>query len=341
MGMFAWNQLLRITTTRSLYLLGAGASEPEIGRGAQLPNEIRRKFWANGVFPASVQPTSPLKSAILKADTAFQQDDCFIAQRELDALTPPEFVEVVIAQLLTRKDRVFPEQYRVFDLFYPSVIFNFNVDNLADQIHWKHDIDYPHLKIAPVVAHAIFMQKAVNWLAIPIHVAEYFQYWRPVPESPSITSTEPYRDSYCRLKDVFPTIRHVCLIGYSFGAWGEGIDDAESFEMITDLLRWKPKPVLVVNPAPHGLIDLLEGSIKQRVFGLSCKWNVLAKFMATGLFRKAYMSSAGSIKRFTDCFLWFDEIVSESGERKLAVGDLMLRRVWRRYFQRTFNGLIT
>ncbi|MBU4263399.1 MAG: hypothetical protein KKC76_16195 [Proteobacteria bacterium] len=333
--MFAWNQFLRTTTTRSLYLLGAGASAPEISRGAQLSKEVRRLFWENGVFPASAQPTSSLKSAILKESTGFQQDDCFITQRELDDLTPPEFMEVAVAQLLTRKERICPVQYQIFDLFYPSFIFNFNVDNLADCIHWKHEAHYPHLKIEPLIAHAEFMQKALTWLAIPACVAEYFPYWRPVPESPFITSTEPYQARYRRLKDVFSTIRNVCLIGYSFGAWGGGIDDAESFEMLTDLLRWQPKPVLVVNPEPYNLIYLLEGSIKQKVFGLPCKWNILSKFIATGLFHKTYLASAGSIKRFTYSFLRFDEFMSEYNERMLEYDrsdvDTVLRQGFKMY----------
>ena len=147
---FAWNLLFRTTTTHSLYLLGAGASDPEIDIGTKLSNEVRERFWANGIFPVTTEKTTPLKAAILRPDTTFQLRNCCIEQRELDALTPPNFVEVVVAQLLTRKDSIFPAQYRVFDLFYPSVIFNFNVDNLADRIHQKHEIHYPHMKIDPV-----------------------------------------------------------------------------------------------------------------------------------------------------------------------------------------------
>lgn len=95
-----------------------------------------------------------------------------------------------------------------------------------------------------------------------------------------MTSSKPYS----HLKVVFPTIHCVCLIGYSFGACGGRTDDAESFEMVTDLLRWKPKPVLVVNPTPHALIDRLEASIKQKVYGLCCKWNILAEFIKSGVF---------------------------------------------------------
>ncbi|MBI4797063.1 MAG: hypothetical protein HY790_14710 [Deltaproteobacteria bacterium] len=157
--MFAWKWLLRATSIRSLYLLGAGASYPQIGIGNSLTNKVRRDVWATGIFPASIQPNSQLKSAILRENSAIQQHNCLIEQEVLDAHTPPELVEVLVAQFLTRKEEIFPTQYRVFDLFYPSVVFNFNVDNLAYGLHPKHELLYPHGKINPVIAHASYMQE--------------------------------------------------------------------------------------------------------------------------------------------------------------------------------------
>ena len=310
--MFAWDQLIRTTSNRTLYVLGAGASDPEIKFGDKLSTAVRTYFWDNGIFPTYIQPSSPLKSAILKPIRTLEKSDRIITQRELDDLTPPEFVEVIVAQLLTKIDGIFPIQYRIFDLFYPSVIFNFNVDNLADQIHWKHEVLYPHMKIDPKVAHSTIMQRALDWMILQKHVGQLFPYWRPVPESQSITSAEPYH----RLKDVFSSMRYVCFIGYSFGAWSGGIDDAESFEMITDLMRWKPKTVVVVNPHPNNLAALIESSIKQKVFCLSCKWNILAKFIVTGFFRKAFLESGGSIRGITDCFFRFEELLHNIDEKK-------------------------
>jgi len=170
------------------------------------------------------------------------------------------------------------------------------------------------MKINPLVAHSTIMQKALNWMKFHKHIGQLFPYWRPVPESQSIIATEPYH----RLKNVFSSMRCVCLIGYSFGAWSGGIDDAESFEMITDLIRRKPKTVVVINPHPNNLATLLESSIKQKVFCLSCKWNILAKFIATGFFRKAYLESGGSIDRITDYFLRFEELLHNIDEKKAS-----------------------
>jgi len=307
--MFAWNYLLRATSTRTLYLIGAGASYTEIGLGNILSDEVRKRFWDNGIFPAAVQANSPLKSAILRPNLTIQQQNCFIEQEEIDALTPPGLVEILVAQLLTLKEEIFPPQYRVFDLFYPSVIYNFNNDNLADGIHRKHELHYPHGKINHMIAHSSNMQEAIRWLAIPQSIPNYFNYWRPIPEHSSIISMNTYR----RLKDIFPTVHWVCIIGYSFGAWGGGLDDIESFELLTDLLRWKPKNVLIVNPSPQHLVELLETAIKRKtVYGLSCKWNILAKFIINGCFQRMFRKSRGSAKLITNAYLYCDEIYSRS-----------------------------
>ena len=305
--MFAWNWFLRATSIRSLYLLGAGASYPEIGLGNSLSKEVRKRFWEIGIFPALVQPTSPLKSAILRPDAAIQQHNCLIEQEVLDAHTPTEIVEVLVAQLLTRKEQIFPTQYRVFNLFHPSVIYNFNNDNLADGLHPKHEVHYPHGKINPSIAYASYMHEAMRGLAISESVAKFFNYWRPIPEHPSITSMKPYR----RLRDIFSTVHCVCIIGYSFGTWGGGMDDVESFELLSDLLRWKPKPILIVNPTPQYLVELLETAIKRKtVYGLSCKWNILANFIINGCFQKVYRGSSMSAKSISDAYLYCDEILS-------------------------------
>jgi len=243
----------------------------------------------------------------LNERSIIQQKDCLITQEELDAHTPPEIVEVLVAKCLTSKEQIFPPQYRVFDLFYPSVIYNFNNDNLADRLHQKHEIHYPHGKLNPMIAHSSILQEGLSWLSIPQSVDKFFNYQRPISEHSSITSMNPYH----RLKDILPTVNCLCIIGYSFGMWGGGMDDVESFELIMDLLRWKPKPIIIVNPSPRFVIELLETTIKRKiVYGLSFKWNILAKFIINGCFQRAYRKSCGSANLITDAYFRCEEISS-------------------------------
>lgn len=339
--MFSWDTFISATSTRSLYVLGAGASAPIIGTAAELENQVRASFWKNGIFPAEPQSMSPLKSAILgyksidqgtcgieadekndikriiKNNPCFIAGDgsivpghpiapnCFISSIELDNLTPPAFIEASIPRLLTRSDLVDLPQYRVFDYFYPSIIFNFNVDNLADVAHPKHERNYPHGKIDPGIAHSPTIVQAIQSLTIPASIQTRYDYWRPLPECQSITTT----GSYSRLKEVFPMINFLCIIGYSFGAWGGGMDDNESFEMLTDLLRWKPKPVLIVNPTPSFLVDFIGSAIHRKtVYGLGCKWNILAEFIISGQFRQI---RTGYGKLITNAYLCFENAYQE------------------------------
>ena len=303
--MFTWDWFIRATSTRSLYLLGSGASYPEIGKGDSLSKEVRKRFWENGVYPILIQPTSPLKSAILRPNLKILQQNCLIEQAELDARTPFEFIEVTLAQLLTNNQLIFPPQYRVFDYFHPSVIFNFNNDNLADKMHPKHEMLYPHGKIAPIIAHLPYMNEAIKLMSIPQSINKYFDYWRPIPELSSITEKNPYR----RLIDIFPTVNCVCIIGYSFGTWAGGIDDAESLEMIIDLLRWKPKPVLIVDPNSEHLAEIFRTVIQQiSVYELSCKWNVLANFIIKGCFQRVLQTSRGSLNDINAVYKYYEYI---------------------------------
>jgi len=182
-------------------------------------------------------------------------------------------------------------------------------------VHPKHELHYLHGWVNPTLAHSQKMQEAIESLVIPRRVAEYFDYYRPLPEPSTITSTSPYS----RLKDIFSAVSCICIVGYSFGAWGGRLDDTESFELLTDLLRWEPKPVLVVNPAPHCLVALLEAAIKRKtVYALCCKWNILARFIMSGCFLRAWQMSPGSTEFITRAYLSFED--NKSGESEVTGG---------------------
>lgn len=51
-------------------------------------------------------------------------------------------------------------------------------------------------------------------------------------------------------------------------------------------------------------LELLEAAIKQTVYGLCCKWNILAEFITTGLFQEAYRKSSGLSKSITNSYLY-------------------------------------
>ena len=138
--------LFRFAITRpSLYVLGAGASVPIIS--SQISDRIRKSVWDNGIYEGSAQPPSPLKQRLLGHDITFDIDAFIsgsISQNELDSRIPSAVVETYFAQTITAPGTRRPPQYAVFDRFPASVLFNFNNDNLADEVHCRHLCLRPH-----------------------------------------------------------------------------------------------------------------------------------------------------------------------------------------------------
>jgi hypothetical protein len=95
----------------------------------------------------------------------------------------------------------------------------------------------------------------------------------PGPEPSTITSTPPYLKARRWLRQAPAAI----LIGYSFGKQTNGLDDAESFEWVTEHLRATNCPVLVVDPKPFELVAALEERIRaRRVLPVPVYWDAFA-----------------------------------------------------------------
>jgi len=303
--MFSWGAFSHATSVRSLYVIGSGASHPEIGRASEISELLRDAIWRNGIFPATPQATTQLKERLLAPHSAIQRTDCTIPQVELDRLTPPELIEALLPRFLTLNHPDISGRYKIFDRFWPSVVFNFNQDNLSDCLNAKHLQLHPHGKIIPALAHSELLNEAIRWLAISPQVGDRFKYWRPVPEHQGITSEKPYS----QIKTIFPTVRYLVIIGYSFGSWGGSRDDAESFEMFMDLLRWKPTHVLVIDPSPLPLIELIKESAKLRsVDSLMCRWNILVDFLMGKRWRVPSRLKSRSLEPLTTSYLRFEDV---------------------------------
>jgi len=59
--------------------------------------------------------------------------------------------------------------------------------------------------------------------------------------------------AYRRALELFAQSPALVLVGYSFGRWQDTFDDAGSFEYFVDLLRWRPRPVLILSPSPNAV----------------------------------------------------------------------------------------
>lgn len=282
-------------------------------------------MWDNGIYPAILEPPSALKQQLLPHDIrhdleALRTDS--ISQNDLDRHTPNALVEILLARRLTLPAVVQSPQYAVFDCFAPSVLLNFNNDNLAEAIHRKHLCLRPHGVVDAQLVHSTVAMDAIRWLTIPERWIEQLHYHRPLPEPTDITNQKAYRV----LPHCFDALHAVVIIGYSFGEQRQSgmIHDTESFELLVDLLRWRSKPVLVIGPNPDSVAARIEsGMRRRRVSTLACKWNVLAQFVTSGAFAHAYKRSRRrDMQAVTSQYQAFEEHV-EYGRR---AADLLIDR---------------
>lgn len=156
------------------------------------------------------------------------------------------------------------------------------------------------------LAHSPITSEAIRRLAIPESWVHALDYHRPIPEPNDITSRAPYQT----LIRCFDAVMVVVFVGYSFGTQSnDTIDDTESFELITDLLRWRPKPVLVIGPNPEAVASRIEAALRRkRVSLLRCRWNVLAEFVLSGAFARATRRTwRGDPRAITQLYQGFEE----------------------------------
>jgi hypothetical protein len=92
----------------------------------------------------------------------------------------------------------------------------------------------------------------------------------------------------------FASFRTTVVIRYSLGEQRKSglIHDTESFEMLVHLLRWRPQPILVIDPFPDRIAERIAAAVHRRVATLSCRWNVLAEFILSGGYNVARQESA-------------------------------------------------
>jgi hypothetical protein len=327
---FDWRFFRLAITHPCLYVLGAGASLPIIP--GNVTERIRKAAWDNGVFAAVYEEPSPLKKRLFTFDIRFEIEALIsdsISQNTFDAHTPNALVEALFAREITCPRAALPPQYEIFDFLPKSIVFNFNNDNLADDIDPRHLYLRPHGAVDHEFVHSPIVSRAIALSALPDSFPLYLDFHRPLPESNDMTS----RPAYQMLERRFDSINYVVLIGYSFGEQHQDgcIDDVETFEMLASLLRWRPKPVLVIGPDPDRICLRLEQAIRRAsVSRLCCKWNVLAEFMLTdGFGRACEQVHRKGLQIISSEYRRFEHMMSRDRERREEPGSAgVIIRAW-------------
>ena len=78
--------------------------------------------------------------------------------------------------------------------------------------------------------------------------------------------------------------------------------------------RWRPRPVLVVDPYPDRVADTIASAVHRNVSVLRCKWNVLAEFILAGHYHLACQAShTKGLQALTSMYQQFEDALDERG----------------------------
>ena len=162
-----------------------------------------------------------------------------------------------------------PDNYGVFEIFPTSFLINYNLDMLAQR--WcskRHRVINAHGNVNLALRGDLgreLMRIAQDYDLEPM-------------ERPDQILLEP---EHVQLKGVFPANLDrwgaVVVIGYTFGRTPRGHDDALSLLALTQLLKRSPRPVIIVDPNPEPLAELLADRTKSnRVYQAALRWDLTA-----------------------------------------------------------------
>lgn len=257
----------------SFYILGAGASANIIPLTNQQGSKIVKYHRDFGVYSASEIEIDSVAKKLL--GNAYYSDNDL--EKEIINRIPSGAIKAISYQLMSaRKDISPPSQYIVFNFKrYRSVIFNFNVDGLANRFCNKHLVLNAHGMLDPDLVHSQDWNNFIEFcLLYHINISGIPGVLLPEKEPVGITETESYKLA----SRVYPYTRFVVLIGYSFGMNGFDLDDWQSYEFFIRLFRLNNKPIIIISPNGGDRIAYLlcEDLKRDNIYVVSACWNYLA-----------------------------------------------------------------
>lgn len=227
-----WRFLNFCSQNNSLYILGAGASLPEIRVDS---NGIKDEISLLNSYDTNLHPRTAFRDRLgLTAFDLYQNKEQEIVQSLYDH-TNEGTIEAIFSKQLISPLKETPVQYKVFDYFYPSTLFIFNNDNMHNFVHKRHTILHPHGTINSKFIESEIINECIKNGDVSQNLNRFNRFYKPVPEEKYITSGVPYRT----LKHYFNDFKAIIFIGYSFGLQKKDntIDDQESFEFLMSLIR--------------------------------------------------------------------------------------------------------
>jgi hypothetical protein len=259
--------------SNSFYLIGAGASAPIIPLGKKLGQEVKSIYKNIGCYPPKTYEPSETVKRILEPS---EREDYI-----LQTMSPRMLDLIATYKLSINNIHCNCPQYEIFRFAKPSIIFNMNVDGLAERYcQRRHTLLSPHGTIQ-------YQLTKFDWIHLIEGANVYGVYppkndiLLPQPEPKNITCKEQYR----RAISYFPYAKYFIVIGYSFGLYREKefpketLDDIETFDFFIELLKTYKKHILIIDPEPGYAAHVLQETIKEKATIIRVSWSWLTQSM--------------------------------------------------------------
>lgn len=222
---------------RGLFVLGAGASAPIVPIASGLAGHVAELYWAGGSFPAGVLPHQDERARRVINDArsppAFPAPDEGL-RHEAVSLMSSGFVQLALRQIIGvhRDSTASPDNYRVFELFPPGAIWNYNLDGVAERCcGHRHRV----LSVHGIIPRPFGSDPGSQL----VRTVQDFDF--PAEPATELLLETERLDTLLRLPWHLGYCDFVVLIGYTFGRNGATLNDIRSFEHLTSLLRREPK----------------------------------------------------------------------------------------------------
>jgi hypothetical protein len=281
---------------KTAFVLGAGASAPDVPTIGEIPDRLAHFASHLGSFPAGPLPDSPLRTLIAPLIERARRATDF--SEVWPGMMTPGTIAVLLEDIIARAHRRPMTQYEVFRLFsvWASVI-SFNWDGLAlsrcPQITRLH----PHGSVPPRAL-------ASNGV---IEALEYSQEddrgWLRDYVLPDIVMLgEEERAEYNAVREqvfqLWLRADAIVVIGYSFGLGTALRYDRAWLDAFVAATKENPSvPVHIIDPNAARLRAELGDQIGEvRVFAWPYAWNILSRAMLA-IARKYSASSALQLQR--------------------------------------------
>ena len=264
-------------THRSCFVLGAGASAPDVPTIAQLPHSIASYATRLGSFPAAPIPDSPIRRLI---SPLIDRALLTTSLEEWKAAAMTDATVAVLLEYLIAKSHCQPlVQYSVFRLFpLDAAVVSFNWDGLAAVRCPQSEVVHPHGRLSPchiipgALDDALDMSQMIDgsdsrtWL---------------IPELVLPGEEEAPRLRFVREKvfELWRSAASVTVIGYSFGLnSGLRYDQVWLDTFVEAMTLNKAAPVHILSPDAGDLRGQLVDRLKRtiNVYAWPFRWNVVA-----------------------------------------------------------------